>query len=481
MRHALASLVLCLAVCFVGPLHADDLTSRIRASDAMLHDLRELCDRVGGRPTGSPNGARAEEWAAAKLREAGVDSVKLEAYTLATYWESQSATASCVSPASFPLRVAAAPSTVGGNVEGVLVDFGDGTPETLAKVPESKGKIAFVHTAYMASLDDLFGDYVRILPLLDAAKRTGVKAMLLESSQHRSLLYRHPMALSGGVVDLPTAVVAHDQAERLARLMQQGEVVVRLQLDNRITGPVVAHNVVGEIRGTDKANEIVLFGAHLDSWDLGTGAQDNGVNAATVIDIARQLKAAGLKPRRTLRFVLFTGEENGMIGSREYAKAHASELSRMALMMTADIGSGKITGAFLNGREELRAGVEAALAPFIAVKDQQNVPDGIDGTDNYDFLLYGVPNVVLNQEAAPYLPDYHAESDTFDKVDAAAAKENEAIDAALLWGFANSETRARQQTRAEVEKLLDDAHVAEQMKAFGQWAEWLAGKRGLGK
>jgi hypothetical protein len=462
------------------PSDVSPLLARVRGSNAMIDDLRELCDTVGGRPTPSPAEARAEEWAARKFREAGV-AVTMESYTLPASWRSRAAAAEAVAPAAFPLRIAAAPFTAGTNgaIEGTLVDFGDGNPDVLAKVPESKGKIAFVRTGIMNSLEDLFGDYMRISALLETAKRTGVAAMLLESSQRRSLLYRHPMALDGRIVPLPVAVVAHDNAERLLRLMAGGAVRVRLNLDNE-TGPMAtARNVVGEIRGSDKAGEIVVIGAHLDSWDMGTGALDNGVNAVTVIDLARQIKALGMQPRRTIRFIDFTGEENGMIGSRAYAEGHRAEMPRHAAMITMDIGSGKTTGFFLNGREDLRPLVERALAPVMEAKAQQNPPDGIDGTDNFDFILFGVPNLVANQDPVPYLPDYHAESDTFDKVDAAAAKENEAIDAALLWYLANTDERLPQQSRAEVEKLLAEQHLVEQMKSFGQWDDWAGRKRGL--
>ncbi|HEV2722541.1 MAG TPA: M20/M25/M40 family metallo-hydrolase [Thermoanaerobaculia bacterium] len=456
------------------------LLAKIRTSNAMIDDLRELCDTIGGRPTPSPAGERAEGWAAQKFSAAGV-SVKLESYTIPATWKPRSATAAVIAPAVFPMRIAAAPFTAStkGMVEASLVDFGDGSAAALGKVPESKGKIAFVHTGIMNSLDDLFGDYMRINDLLAAAKRTGVAAMLIESSQRRSLLYRHPMSLDGTIVPLPVAVVAHDHAERLVRLMQRGDVRVALLLDNVVGGPATAHNVVGEIRGSDKAEEIVVVGAHLDSWDLGTGALDNGVNAVTVIDLARQIKALGLKPRRTIRFVDFTGEENGMLGSRAYAETHRAEMTKTAAMMTMDIGSGKTTGFFLDGRADLRPVVEKALAPAIEAKAQQNPLDAIDGTDNFDFILFGVPNFVANQDPVPYLPDYHAESDTFDKVDAAAAKENEAVDAALLWYLANADERAPQQSRAEVEKLLADQHLVEQMKAFAQWGDWAAKKRGL--
>jgi hypothetical protein len=462
---------------------ADDvspLLAKVRASTAMVDDLRELCDTVGGRPTGSAAGTRAEEWAAQKFRDGGVP-VTLESYTLPATWRSRVAAAEAIAPAAFPLRVAAAPFTAStsGSIEGTLVDFGDGNPEVLAKVPESTGKIAFVRTGIMGSLEDLFGDYMRINALLDTAKRTGVAAMLLESSQRRSLIYRHPMSLDGSVVPLPVAVVAHDHAERLLRLMQRGDVRVSLRLDNEIGGTFTARNVVGEIRGSDKADEIVVVGAHLDSWDMGTGALDNGVNAVSVIDLARQIQALGMKPRRTIRFIDFTGEENGMLGSRAYAESHRAEMARTVAMITADIGSGKTTGFFLNGREDLRPVVEKALAPVMEAKAQQNAVDALDGTDNFDFILFGVPNLVANQDPVPYLPDYHAESDTFDKVDVAAAKENEAVDAALVWYLANMDQRLPQQTRAEVDKLLADQHLAEQMKQFAQWGDWAGHRRGL--
>ena len=455
--------------------------AQIQPSNAVIDDLRELTDSIGGRPTGSPEIQRAVTWAVGKFEAAHVP-VRVESYTIPAYWRNETAAASVVAPAAFPLRIVAAPLTVStpndAAVEAALADFGDGSEAALAKVPaDAKGKIAFVHTGIMKSLDDLFGDYMRTGALLAAARKHGVAAMLIESSQPRSLLYRHPMSFVGNAVDVPVAIVAHDQAERMARLLERGPVRVSLRLVSRMTRDVPAQNVVAEIRGSEKPNEMVIFGAHFDSWDLGTGALDNGINATTVIDVARQIVAAGLKPKRTIRFILFTGEELGMLGSRAYVAQHRMEMPEVVMMMTADIGSGKTTGFFLDGREALRKPVEEALAPAIEPKAQSNPIDAIDGSDNFDFLLAGVPNLIANQDAAPYLPEYHAESDTFDKVDAAQAKANEALDAAVVWHFANMPSRIPQQSRAEVEKLLTETHLDEQMKAFEQWEEWTSGKR----
>lgn len=464
------------------------LVQRAQGDTPMIDDLRELCDQIGGRPTGSSACDRAVQWSATKFRAAQVDSVKLEPYTVgANLWLPQSASAECIAPTRFPVRLAAAPgspSTPGGRpMTGRLVDAGDGSEAAFAKLgAKAQGAIALISSSEMKSLEDLFGEYMRNGPLMAAAKKAGVAALLLQSTRPRGLLYRHPLNFDGRTISIPAAIVSREHASRLAHLAQSGPVQFQFTLVNRSGPPYQAQNVVAEIRGSDRPNEIVLIGAHLDSWDLGTGANDNGVNAALVIDLARGIKALGLIPRRTIRFVLFTGEEQGMWGSAGYVKTHRAELDQHKAVVIFDIGSGRTTGFFLNGREELRGPVSTALAAAPDLGTFEHPLDGIDGTDNYDFLLSGVPNLVANQDAAPYLPDYHAESDTFDMVDQKEAKRNEAVAAALIWGLANDLTAPlTRQTRPQVEQLLKDTKLDEQMKAFDQWNDWLSGKRGINK
>lgn len=464
------------------------LVQQVREHSVLVDDLRELCDQVGGRPTGSPACVRAVQWAVQKFRDARADSVKTEAFTIdSNLWLGGTASAECLAPWRFPVRLAAAPgspSTPGGRaMTGSLVDAGEGTDADFAKLgAKARGAIALVRSNEMKSLVDLFGEYFRNGPLLAAAKKAGVAALLLQSTRPRGLLYRHPLNFDGRILSIPAAIVSREQGARLARLADRGPVRFQFTLTNRTGGPYRSENVVAEIRGRELPNEIVLIGAHLDSWDLGTGANDNGVNAALVIDLARQIKAAGLVPRRTLRFVLFTGEEQGMWGSAGYVQTHRAELDQHKAVVIYDIGSGRTTGFFLNGREELRAPVTNALAAVADLGPFEHPPDGIDGTDNYDFLLSGVPNLVANQDAAPYLPDYHAESDTFDMVDQKEAVRNEAIAAALVWGLAADNSSAlTRQSRPQVDALLRATKLDEQMKAFDQWDTWTAGKRGVSK
>ncbi|MEO6323628.1 MAG: M20/M25/M40 family metallo-hydrolase, partial [Thermoanaerobaculia bacterium] len=343
----------------------------------------------------------------------------------------------------------------------------------------ARGAIALVRSGEMKSVDDLFGEYMKNGSLLEAATKAKVSAIWIQSSRPRGLLYRHPISLTGAPAAIPVAMVSRDAFTRVLRLSERGEVRVSQTLANRQGPAYESSNVVAEIKGREKPDEIVVLGAHLDSWDLGTGANDNGVNAALVIDVARGMKELGIRPRRTVRFVLFNAEEQGMWGSAGYVKRHAAELSRTAAAIIFDIGSGRTTGFYLNGRGELRAPVNQALAAVAALDAFEHTLEAVDGTDNFDFLLSGVPNLVAAQDWAPYLPDYHAESDTFDKVDGREARANAAVASALVWGLAESEQRLPRQTRAEVEKLILETKLDAQMKAFGQWDDWMARKRGV--
>ncbi|HEY3176478.1 MAG TPA: M28 family peptidase [Candidatus Polarisedimenticolia bacterium] len=463
------------------------LAGRALGETPLLDDLRDLCDHVGGRPTGSPSCERAMEWAAARFRAAGFDSVVQESFRVPALWLPGREEAECLAPERFPIRVAGAPyapPTPGGRpIEGRVLDAGAGAPEDFARLgPDARGALALVRSAQMATLSDLFTEYMRSAPMLEAARQAGVSGLLLMSTRPRGLLYRHPVTLNATMAPMPVAMVSREHASRLARLIEKGVVRARLALDSRVGGAYESRNVVAEIRGREKPEEIVLMGAHLDSWDLGTGALDNGVNAALVIDAARGMKELGLVPRRTIRFVLFTGEEQGLWGSAGYVSRHASEMDRHVAVVIHDIGSGRITGFYLNGREELRGPVSEALLPVEGLGPFNHPDEAIDGTDNLDFLLSGVPNLVAAQDAEPYLPDYHAESDVLERVDARQARINAAIASALVWSLADSPARAAaRQTRGEVEKLVRDSGLEGQMKAFGQWEDFMAGRRGASR
>ena len=251
-----------------------------------------------------------------------------------------------------------------------LVDVGYGSEDDFARAGSTvKGAILLVHSDIGSTWADLFNEYLRPPEIIEQALKGGASAILWMGARERLLLYRHTNSLTGAIDKIPQAIVAREDAMRLARTVAAypGKVRVRFTMPNKIGGPVEQENVVGEIRGYEKPDEVVILGAHLDSWELGTGALDNGCNAALVIEAARAIKATGLLPRRTIRFVLFSGEEQGTIGSYEYVKAHRAELDKIRAMITFDSGNGRVTGYSLRwparhrGRRARSA--EAAWSP----------------------------------------------------------------------------------------------------------------------
>lgn len=290
-------------------------------------------------------------------------------------------------------------------------------------------------------------------------------------------LHRLANEMGGRVSGLSAA--ARAIAWGVAAFRDAGVDVHTERYPNRIGGPADQENVVAEIRGREKPDEWVLLGAHLDSWELGTGALDNGCNAALVVEAARDILVTGIRPRRSIRFVLFTGEEQGMLGSWAYVRAHRAELDRARAVIVFDEGIGRVSGFMLNGRRDVEAGLREALKPLESWGVTKHVIDASLGTDNFDFLVEGVPTLIANQDEANYLPNYHAASDTFDKVDVQELKRNTAIAAVTAFGIAErAAPLGPRQSRAEIESLLKASRLDEQMKITGLWSLWESGERG---
>jgi hypothetical protein len=476
------------ATCSAADISCEEAAGKIMASalgsSPLAENLRRLTDEVGGRMTGSPALARGVEWAASAFRQAGLDDVHTEKYTIPVAWSEGETHLEVLAPVAFAVRlvsVAWSPPTYAQGLEANVVDAGEGSEADFARAGAgARGTILLVHTDLLRTWEDLFGEYQRAPGIIDRAARAGARAILWMSTRERGLLYRHQNSLTGELDRLPQAIVAREDAERLARLLAAGEKVrARLVMPNQVGGPTVQENVVAEIRGREKPEEFVLLGAHLDSWELGTGALDNGCNSALVIDAARAIIATGLRPRRSIRFVLFTGEEQGMLGSWAYALAHRQELDRAVGVVIYDAGIGRVTGYSLGGRRDIEAGVREILRPVDAWSVGQHTYDAPMGTDNFDFLLEGVPTLVANQEEANYIVNYHAYSDTFDKVYIPTLKRHTALAAVTVFGIAERAARlGPRQSRAEIEALLKETGLDKQMQNAGIWALWQQGQRG---
>lgn len=248
---------------------------------------------------------------------------------------------------------------------------------------------------------------------------------------------------------------------------------VRLKVDvqNRVTsGPVESANVVGEIRGTEHPEQIVVVGGHLDSWDLAQGSTDNGMGVTTTLGAAEAIVKSGVKPRRTLRFVLFTGEEQGLLGSRAYTKTHRDEMPNHVAAVILDFGQGPVVALGLGGRKDLIPAVKKfteSVAAFGALK----VNDDTEfGTDTGPFTLAGLPGINMIQDSPDYRYTHHSVVDTFDKVQPDLLTRDSTLMAlAAFWIAGRPDRLASPWPAEQTAKMLVDKHQDGFLKAFNMW------------
>jgi carboxypeptidase Q len=450
-------------------------------------NLRRLTDEIGGRVPGTPAMQRAVDWGIAAFKTAGADSVHTEDFTIQNSW-AEGATNFRIESAGkveFPVRavsIAWAPA-LAAIKHVAVVDVGNGTKDDFAKAGDIAGKIVLMHQIVLKTWDDLFAEYTNAPPAIDLAVKGKALAMAFISTRDNDILYRHTNADAGEIDKLPMVLVAREDGERIGRLLHAGHAVwADLSIPNKIGGPFKTSNVIAEIKGSDKPDEFVVLGAHLDSWELGTGALDNGCNAALVIDALRAIKNSGLQPRRSMRFILFSGEEEGLMGSRSYVLVHRAELDRAAGVVVYDSGTGRTTGFSLGGRKDLIAPATRLISPLQQFGVTTLTTDMTWGTDHFDFMLEGVPTFEAAQEEANYLVNYHAVSDTYDKADFAQLKKHVAEAAALSFALADlPEKIGPRISRDQIEQAMRQTHTDDELKAAGMWDDWVSGSRGRQK
>jgi len=364
-----------------------------------------------------------------------------------------------------------------------VMDVGAGNEQDFAKAGNVSGAVLLVHSEEMRSWADLTDEYSRAREVVDRAVKAHALAVAFQSTRPHDLLYRHTNAVEGEIDRMPSLLVAREDASRVARLIASGQkIYADVAIPSHVGGPITSSNVIAELRGSEKPDEFVVLGAHLDSWELGTGALDNGCNAALVVDALRAIKASGVRPRRTIRFILFSGEEEGLVGSFKYVRAHRNELDNADAVVVFDSGIGRVTGFSLGGRKDV---IPAATALFSALKplagDGFTTDAGAD-TDNFDFMMEGVPTLVANQDEANYLINYHASSDTFDKVDMALLEQHVTEAVAATFAVADAPGRlGLRLNRAQIGDNLRETHLDEDLKTSQLWEEWENSTRGRAK
>jgi hypothetical protein len=440
----------------------------------IMANLTYLSDVIGPRLTGSTALKRANEWAADKMRAYGLSNVHLEGWTIPVGWERGSVSVRIVEPDNGrSLMVAAAgwtPNTNGrvvgdvvvlkarnsaelaaykGKLKNAIILRGapsnvgpvtersfpfdrpartntngrpgpgtdtNGQPKPDAKTeappqrrPDSQRDFAAMG-AFRREMTDFLRNEGALVQLTDAGKPHG----LLTTTGG----WRGDDRVSGGE-PLPNLFVAHEHYALLYRLASRSAPArtrVEVEVNNKfIPGPIAVYNTVGEIPGSEKPDEFVVLGAHLDSWDLAQGTTDNGTGTCVVLEAARMLVKSGVRPKRTIRFVLFTGEEQGLHGSREYVKKHKDEMPKTSLALVHDTGTGRVVGIGLQGREVIKPILEAELSSLKELGVTDISLRGMGGSDHMSFERAEVPGFAFRQDPAEYRFSHHSQSDTLDK------------------------------------------------------------------
>lgn len=423
--------------------HAELLRSRGLADTQAYALVESLVSEVGARPAGSAADARAVDWAMAQLKRLGLAQVRAEPVNMQV-WQRGAAQARLVSPYAHTLVAAALGNSIGtpaGGLEAELAYYESLDALKADTTDRARGRIVFIDQKTERTRDGRgYGLAVaaRATGAVEAARRGGVAVAIRSIGTDRDrFAHTGAMRYDLQVPKVPAFAVSVPDADLIARLQARGQPLkLQFTLDARVVSAASA-NVVAEVPGTDLADEVVLLGAHLDSWDLGHGALDDGAGVGIVCAAARLLHDAGRRPRRTVRVVLFANEENGFDGANAYAERH--EGVKHQLVGESDFGAGRAWRLRTRVREEALPAV-ADMARMLAPLSIAHA--GNEGSPSPDANVLmrrrGWPAVELTQDGTGYFDVHHTENDTLDKVDANALPQNVAAWAVTAWLAAQS-------------------------------------------
>jgi hypothetical protein len=449
---------------------ASRLIAEATEHSEVMENLQHLSDVIGPRLTGSPAVRKANDWTADRFRAYGL-AAHLEPWQFGITWERGPTAFRILAPFPRELVAHSWAWTAGTNnktLTGPVVHIDASTAESIAAyAPKAKGAWLLLRPAAsiwnpdgppMTAADSAAMQEARrrqFAPPSDTSeaarkarqqfavdrpyllRKAGALGILTDGSKEQGL-----MNMSGSpnsVSPLPNLVIGHEDYAMFERLIGKG-ITPRVEgrVENRLGDvPVSQWNTVAEIPGSEKPGEVVILGAHLDSWDLGTGTTDNGTGSMVVLEVARVIAQSGLHPKRTIRFVLFTGEEEGLLGSRAYAAAHAGEADSIQAVLVLDNGTGMITGQALQGRDDLEQLWNDLLAPVAALGAAKVRQANKGGTDHLSFIPYGVPGFNFDQESRGYNHTHHSQVDTYDHALAPDLEQASAVMAVTAYELAN--------------------------------------------
>lgn len=448
-------------------------------SSHALEDLEYLSDRIGGRVTGSSSAQRAVVWGVGRLKAIGLEGVHTESFELKRGWSRVSATAEIVVPARHSLLVSSygwVGSTPPGGIETevVAVNLFRLDDEIRDEFRRWAGKVlvAVTRGAKPAGYKLRAGLLEKLVREAQRARAAAVLLGPLRGPAAGMQLTQTSALVFDDRDEIPVVGTTEEGYAMIQRFLDHGEIVrLRLDVQNRLTdGPVESANVVGEVRGTEHPEQVILVGAHLDSWDLADGATDDAFGVAGVLGAAEAIQSSGYRPKRTIRFVLFTGEEQRFLGSLAYTRAHQAEMPDFVAVLILDSGQGPIVAFNMGGRKDLIPAVEPFTRAVKAFGDIKLDEKTEFGTDTGSFTLQGVPAINLEQDSPEYDRTHHSAADTFDKVKADLLLRDATLMALTAYWIADRPGRlARPWSPEETARMLVEQQVDEGLKMYGLW------------
>ena len=464
---------LLLSILIVSNISAEDkdiyrlIFGEIIYNSEAYSNLRELSDDIGGRVSGTEAGYRAERWALQKFISYGLHNPHFERFEMPG-WKRGSLTVEVLTPGKKILSAVALANTPSkAKITDQIIDAGFGHPDEFAELGENiKGKIV------LAEVGTLPGERsVHRTEKVELATRYGATGFVLITNAPGNLP-RTGTCKVGGYADIPAISVSSEHGTWLRRyLKDHPDVEMKINMKNK-TGMTHANNIVAEIIGTEKPDEIVIVGAHLDSWELGQGTIDNGVGSVSLLETARVLSLLGAKPKRTIRFILFMGEEFGLYGSKAYVKQHSSELENIVMMLNMDmVGDPYSFNSY--GHEEALPFLKklaADLQGFGISKDKVTNKAALH-SDHLSFTIAGVPAMSLRSTLDESMwRYYHSAGDTFDKASETYLNNAASIAATTLLRIANAEERVgRFYSDDEIRDMLIEHGLKEPLSLTGYW------------
>jgi carboxypeptidase Q len=431
---------------------------------------RHLADNIGPRLTGSDNYVHAVSWATEQFNSLGLKNVHTETFHMPALWEPETpATGSILTPRPQPLHIYSAgwsPSTPAEGVTGSVYYVSQLLPTEKLNAVKDKiaGSIVLIDSASFGEHTPI-GDLIKAINVINTF---APKAVLMGGSANGTQ-NAGSLSFNGELATFPVAQIGLEDELLIKRLLDAGPVTIHFAFKNRIRPAAEVDNVIAEIPGREDPSSIVIVGAHLDSWHPGTGAQDNGTGVATVLDVARAVQALGRAPRRTMRFILFGGEEEGLVGSNAYSKKHLADMPSIDAVLISDTGAQPTKGWYLMGRADEKDAL-APIEPLLAGLGSSGTNTDTEflfETDHAGFDVFGVPTLVLWNDVDKYFKLHHQASDTFDSVVQADLTQGVATTAATAYAIADSaQPFAPHDTPAQVEDMLKKANELDNYKSL---------------